>query len=48
MICNDVDQYKLLSLISTLNTYKSPGPDNIGPKLIKEVAYCITEPLLYY
>jgi len=47
MICNDVDQYELLSLISTLNSSKSPGPDNIGPKLIKEVAYCITEPLLY-
>jgi len=41
MICNGVDQYKLLSLISILNSSKSPGPDNIGPKLIKEVAYCI-------
>jgi hypothetical protein len=30
-----------------MNNSKSPGPDNIGPGLIKEVISAIIDPLIY-
>jgi len=42
MVCDTVDQNELLNLIATLNNNnKSAGPDNIGPRLIKEVQQSI-------
>jgi len=38
---------ELLELVSKLRKSKSPGPDNIGPGLIKEVIESIVDPLLY-
>jgi len=45
-VCDTVDQNELLNLFATLNNKKSPGPDNIGPRLIKEVQHSILDPLL--
>ena len=47
MVCDSVDQYELLALIATLDNSKSPGHDNIGARLIKEVKHYIVEPLLH-
>jgi len=38
---------ELSRLIANLNTSKSAGPDNIGPKLVKAVFANICTPLLY-
>jgi len=37
---------ELLKLVNKLRKSKSPGPDNIGPGLIKEVIEAIVDPLL--
>ena len=42
MVCDTVDQNELLNLIATLNNNKSPGPDNIGPRLIKRYSSQVT------
>ena len=47
MVCDTVDQNELLNLFATLNNNKSPGPDNIGPRLIKETQQSILDPLLH-
>jgi hypothetical protein len=47
MVCDAVDRYELLALIGSLVDSKCPGPDNIGPRLIKEIQEIIVEPLLY-
>jgi len=33
--------------INALKNGKSPGFDNIGPKIIKHISYCVIEPLTY-
>ena len=48
MVCDSVGQHELLALIATLDNSKSPGHDNIGARLIKEVKHYIVEPLLHY
>jgi len=47
MACESIDQDELLKLIDNLNNNKSPGPDNFGPTLVKEIAALILEPLLF-
>lgn len=47
MFCNPTDNQELLTEISKLNDNKSPGPDNIGPKLIKCAASTLVDPLVY-
>ena len=47
MFCLPVTKTELSTLISKLNAAKSPGPDNIGPKLVKEAVHLLTEPLMY-
>ena len=47
MVCDTVDQNELLNLFATLNNNKSPGPDTIGPRLIKEIQHSILDPLLH-
>ena len=38
MACESIDREELLKLIDILNNNKSPGPDNFGPTLVKEMA----------
>ena len=47
MGCESIDRDELLKLIDNLNNNKSPGPDNFGPTLVKEMAGLIIEPLLF-
>ena len=47
MACESIDREELLKLIDNLNNNKSPGPDNFGPTLVKEMAGLIIEPLLF-
>ena len=47
MACESIDRDELLKLIDNLNNNKSPGPDNFGPTLVKEMAGLIIEPLLF-
>ena len=45
--CSPVDQSKLTRLILKLKDNKSPGPDNIGSKLIKDNIPVIINPLTH-
>jgi len=47
LIISPVSASELSDLIKNLNTFKSPGPDNIGPKLVKEMSLIIIEPPLH-
>ena len=47
MFCGPTDKFELLKLVKNLNDRKSPGADNIGPKIIKKSAAVIVEPLVY-
>jgi len=47
MACESIDREELSKLIDNLNNNKSPGPDNFGPTLVKEMAGLIIEPLLF-
>ena len=47
MACESNDRDELLTLIDDLNNNKSPGPDNFGPTLVKEIAALIIEPFLF-
>ena len=42
-----ISKNELLLLIDELNLHKSPGPDNIGPKLVRDAKHYLLEPLLY-
>jgi hypothetical protein len=37
MFCVPTDKFELLKLINNLKDRKSPGADNIGPKIIKKL-----------
>jgi len=47
MFCSPVINNEISKSLIDLTIKKSPGPDNIGPKLLKEIATEIVEPLLY-
>ena len=47
MFINPVDATELLQLIKYLKNGKSPGPDEIGPALVKDVSAIICEPLVH-
>ena len=47
MFCGPTNKFELMKLISNLNERKSPGADNIGPKIIKKSAAVIAKPLVY-
>jgi hypothetical protein len=47
IFCEPFTAPELSRLITNLNTSKSPGADNLSPKLIKDIAPAILEPLLY-
>ena len=47
MFCSPVDKYVIVAAITGLLDRKSPGPDNIGPTLLKTIAASVVEPLMY-
>ena len=47
IFCYHTDKYEISSFIRKLKDIKSPGPDNIGPKLAKCMEYAIIDPLEY-
>ena len=47
MFCEPVEAIELVAIITNLNSAKSAGPDNIGPRLLKEIAPVIIQPFLY-
>ena len=47
MFCEPVTSYEILSIVSTFHNNKSPGPDNVGPKLLKCVISDIVYPLVH-
>ena len=42
----DITLNGVIKLLKDLNPTKSPGPDNIGPKVLKELADEVAPPLL--
>jgi len=47
MFCSPLTCTEIFQIIAKFKNNKSPGPDNIGPRLLKEVANEIIDPLLY-
>jgi len=47
MFCTPVTIDEILQIIYKFKNKKSPGPDNIGPRLVKAVADEIADPLCY-
>ena len=47
MYCEPVTKDELFKLINNLPNGKSPGFDNVGPKLLKQVSHVVVDPLLY-
>jgi len=47
MFCVPIVDSELITFINNVNSNKAAGPDNIGRKLLKEVAPCIITPLLH-
>ena len=47
MFCSPTTNSEIEKIISSLKNNKSPGPDNIGPKIIKSIADIVTEPLSF-
>jgi len=47
MFCEPVEIDELTHLIGNLNDNKGAGPDNIGPRLLKEMLSAIVQPFLY-
>jgi len=47
MFCNPITPDEIAAVVSTFSNNKSPGPDNIGPKLLKYFLTDIVYPLVY-
>jgi len=47
MFCSPLTLTEIIRIIGKFKNNKSPDPDNIGPRLLKEVANEIIDPLLY-
>jgi len=47
MFCDPITPDEIASVVSTFNNIKSPGPNNIGPKLLKYLLNDIVNPLVY-
>ena len=47
MFCDPVNQNEVHHIIKTFKNNKSPGADNIGPKILKEIAHEVIPPLTY-
>jgi hypothetical protein len=47
MFCDPVERDELVKLYASLNSSKLPDPDSIPPKIVRDVAMIIAEPLRY-
>jgi hypothetical protein len=47
MYLSPVDHMEILKLIDQPKNSKSPGPDGIGPKVVKEIGQIICDPLVH-
>jgi len=47
MFCTPATNTEILKIVDKFKTNKSPGPDNIGTRLLKEVISSIIQPLLH-
>ena len=47
MVCETVTRSEIINIVSAFRDNKSPGPDNIGPKILKPILSYVTDPLLY-
>ena len=47
MFCDPITPDEIAAVVSTFSNNKSPGPDNIGPKLLKYFLTDIVNPLVY-
>ena len=47
MFLEPVCKQEVLTEILRLDNLNSPGPDGLGPKIIKDIASIIIEPLIY-
>ena len=47
MVCDIVTQSEIINIVHAFKDSKSPGPDNIGPKLLKLTLNNLIEPLVY-
>ena len=44
MVCETVTRSEIINIVSAFRDNKSPGPDNIGPKILKPILSCVTDP----
>jgi len=47
MVCDTVTRSEIINIVHAFRNSKSPGPDNIGPKLLKLTLDDLIEPLVY-
>jgi len=47
MYCKPVSPEEIIDIVSNFKINKSPGPDNIGPRLLKIILHDILDPLQY-
>ena len=47
MLCEPVNIPELVSIIKNMKKNKSPGPDNIGTSILKQIVPSILHPLLH-
>ena len=47
MFCEPTTFHEVLRVINNLNIHKSPGPDELGPKIIKSLGDIIAHPLSF-
>jgi len=47
MVCDTVTRSEIINVVHAFKDSKSPGPDNMGPKLLKLTPNNLIEPLVY-
>jgi len=47
MVCDTVTRSEIINIVHAFRDSISPGPDNIGPKLLKFTLGDLIEPLVY-
>ena len=47
MVCDSVTRSEIINIVHAFSDSKSPGPDNIGPKLLKSILNDLIDPLVF-
>ena len=47
MVCETITRTEIINIVHAFKDSKSPGPDNIGPKLLKSTLNDVIDPLVY-